>query len=419
MTHKPSRVAGRRSGFVGPLALAAACSLTISRALAAVDFNPFATLDVAHNSNVFARPADDPPFADTGNRRLGDTIAQYLAGATADFAWQAQKLSLTAQGSRFQFDRFDQLNHYESKWGGNFDWRAATMVDGNLSYSQNRAMGPLADTLSEQLEIQTERLGSGTVRVLITPRWRFDLKSLWHELESPLPSYPEFGFKEARASGTLNYVGIDKLTAGLRGEYLDGAFHHIVGATSYRQSTAELVASYAVTDFSSFDAEAGYTRRRSTLVNPDDALLPGLSAAGLAGTDTTFTGSLGFRRQLSVKTNVGLRVFREIDSYVAGANSEVGTGGEANVKWEPDVKLALTARYRFTRQQIQGAVAISDFAARSDTARHAEIGLEYHARRWLTFRPYALYDERTSNFHDANFSATVVGIDFTAQLHSL
>jgi hypothetical protein len=43
--------------------------------------------------------------------------------------------------------------------------------------------------------------------------------------------------------------------------------------------------------------------------------------------------------------------------------------------------------------------------------------VEYHALRWLTLRPYALRDTRSSNFHGANFNATVYGIDFTAQLH--
>jgi hypothetical protein len=118
-----------------------------------------------------------------------------------------------------------------------------------------------------------------------------------------------------------------------------------------------------------------------------------------------------------VKTSATLRIFREVDSYVAGANSEIGTGGELGVKWDPDLKVSVTARYRMSTQSIQGGVAISDFNTRSDRVKHAELGVDYQALYWLTIRPYAMRDIRTSNFHDANFNSTVVGIDFTAQLH--
>ena len=394
------------AGFLGP------------SARAAVDFRPLATIDVSHNSNVFARPSDQPPFAGTGNTALGDTITQYLVGATAEFSWLREKLSLTAQGSRFDYNRFDQLNHYDSSFGGTLDWRLGTIIDGDVEYRQSRLMGPTADTLADQLEIQTEKQGTATARILITPRWRFDVKPAWHDLESPLPAFPQFGFKETRVTGTLNYVGIDKLTAGLRWDYLDGSFHHIVAATKYRQTTTELVANYAVTNFSSFDAEAGFTRRNNSLVNPQDAVALGLAAAP-EGTNSAFTGALGFRRQFSSKTSASVRILREIDSYVAGANPAVSTGGEVTLKWEPDFRFSFVARYSLDRQAIQGAVATSDFTTRSDTARHAELAVEYHALYWLTFRPYALYDKRTSSFHDANYAATVAGIQFRAQLQPL
>jgi hypothetical protein len=403
--------------WVTALALVGAGLLGPS-ARAAVDVRPLATVDVYHNSNVFARPADQPPFPETGNTGLGDTITQYLVGATAEFSWAREKLLLTAQGARFNYNRFGELNHYESRFGGTLDWRLGTILDGDVGYTQNRLMGPLADTLSDQLEIQTEKQGTATVRILLTPRWRFDVKPAWHDLESPLAAFPQFGFKETRVSGTLNYVGINKLTTGLREDYLEGSFHDIVAATKYHQTTTELVANYAVTNFSSFDAEAGFTRRNNSLVNPQDAVALGPAAAP-EGTNTAFTGSLGFRRQFSSKTSVSVRVLRAIDSYVAGANPAVSTAGEATMKWEPDFRFSFVARYRLAREAIQGALATSDFTTRSDTARHAELAVEYHALHWLTFRPYTLYDKRTSNFHNANYTATVVGIEFTARLEPL
>src|SRR5260370_9678437 len=137
----------------------------------------------------------------------------------------------------------------------------------------------------------------------------------------------EFGFKEGGISGSLNYLGIRKLTAGLREDFLTGAYHHIVAATKYHQYTTELTANYAITGFSSFEGQLGYTQRHNTLVNSADALAPGVGTGGVVGTTSGLTGALGFRRQLSVKTSVSLRVFRAVNSYVAGATSYIGTAG--------------------------------------------------------------------------------------------
>jgi hypothetical protein len=381
---------------------------------AAVKFSPLATVSVSHNSNVFARPADEPPFAGTGNTELGDTIARYLARATAEFDWGLNRLSVNGQAEHFQYNRFSQLNHNETKFGGAFDWHLGGAIDGTLEYSQRRAMASLADTFAEQLEIQTDKVFTGTFRFLVTPRWRIDLQPTWHEFDSPLPQYPDFGDKESGLAASLNYLGIQKLTAGLRLQYLDGRYHGIIAATKYHEVTAQLTANYAISGFSSFDGQLGYTKRQNSFVNSDDAIQ---NPNNLQGNTTGLTGSLGFRRTLSVKTSVGARVFREIASYVAGANSEISTGGEADLKWEPDVKFTVVLRYRMATQAIEGEVAISQFAGRTDHIKDAEIDLEYHAAKWLTLRPYFLRDTRNSNFHDANFNSSVVGLDLTAHLN--
>lgn len=399
--------------MLGVALVALALTYPCARVQAAVKLSPLGTVSVSHNSNVFARPPDEPPFASTGNTQLGDTITRYLAKAVGDFDWGLNRLALNAQAERFQFNRFTQLNHNETKFGGEFDWHLGGTIDGSLEYSQRRAMASLADTFAEQLEIQTDKMASGTFRFMVTPRWRIDLQPTWHEFDSPLPQYPNFGDKDTGVAASLNYLGIQKLTAGLRLEYLDGRYHGIVAATKYHQTTGQLTLNYAISGFSSFDGQLGYTKRANSYVNSADA---NLDPNNLLGNTTGLTGSLGARRILSVKTSVGLRLFREIASYVAGANSEVSTGGEVNLKWEPDVKFTVVARYLMATQTIEGALAISRFAGRTDRIHGAELDLEYHALKWLTLRPYFLRNTRSSNFHEANFNSSVVGVDLTAHL---
>jgi hypothetical protein len=407
----------RRLGVRGRLVLAAACALAGSPgAWALTDFSPYATVGVEHNSNVFARSPTDPPFAATGNTQLADTLFRYLGGGDLDLAWERDRLRLNAEAQHFNYSHFSALDHTEYKFSGDFDWHLGPVVDGSLVYKQSHIMSPLQDTLSDQLELQTDKTGTATVRVLITPEWRFDAAPTWHQLDTPLPQYPQFGLHETGAAASLNYLGINKLTAGLRGEYTDGSYGHILGATNYRQSTEQLTADYKLTGFSSFDGQLGFTQRNSSLVNPADAALIGGGGVGFVGRTTAFTGSLGFTRQLSVKTAVNLRVFREISSYTAGANSEIGTGGEAGITWSPDVKFTFSLHYRQETQSIQGALVIDNGVGnRVDHLRTGEFYVKYHFTQWLTLRPYVTRDDRGSNVQNASYNATLVGVDLTAR----
>jgi hypothetical protein len=384
-------------------------------AAAVVTYNPFATIDVQHSSNVFSLPDKQVLFPGS---HFEDTITHYIAGGTAEFAWGHDTLALNAQGGRYQYAQNDQLSHYESKFGALLDWRLNPVVSGQFAFEQGRTMSAPGDTLAQQLEIQTDRTLSGTVKILLTPRWRFDLSPQLHILDSPLPLYPDFGYRESSYAAALLYLGIQKLTVGVRGSYLEGNFFHIVDATRYNQKTAELTSNYAVTKFSSFDLQLGYTWRGASLLNSADAADVGGGPAGTTGNTKAFTGSLGLSRRLTVKTGLNLRVFREVDSYAAGANPDIGTGGEVSLKWDPDFRFSVGLRYRLVHESIQGKLAIADdFAGRSDKINEGELSIKYQALRWLSVRPYAMRFSRSSNLHRASYNNTVVGIDFSAQLH--
>ena len=391
-----------------------ACLCGPRQAYAVAYFNPFATINVEHSSNIFSLP--DKEALGPG-ASYEDTITRYIVGSTADFDWGLDKLTLNAQGSRYQYADNTELSHFESKFGGLLEWRLSPIFSGRFDYSQGRTLSAPGDTLSQQLQIQTDRIAQAAFRLLITPRWRFDLEPEWHQLDSPLPQYPEFGYRESSAAASILYLGINKLTAGVRAAYLDGSFHHIVDATKYNQKTAELTSNYAVTGLTTFDMHIGYTWRNASLENPADAMDFGGGTVGALGNTKAFTGALGFSRHLSVKTGINFKVFREVDSYAAGANPDISTGVEGALKWDPDFRFSFGLRYRYARQSIQGTQIISDFTDRADRLNEAELSVKYAIFRWLSVRPYGSRYTRSSNLARASYNATVVGIDLTAQLH--
>jgi hypothetical protein len=411
---RPARVHFARA--VGSCA-AIACFAGAPAARAATEFNPYASIDFQHNSNVFAVAGDEPLSAGRASR--ADNFAHYLAGAVADVKWGSDILALNIEGGRYAYQRDTVLNHYDFKFGGTFDWRLNPVMSGELAYEQARIMTPTAQTLAQQLELQTDKNANGTFRFLLTPRWRLDLHPIWHTLDSPLPAYPDFGYKETTGQATINYLGIQKLTAGLRGEYVDGSFHHIIAATKYTQKTAGLTANYAVTGFSSFDMQAGYTWRNSSLVNPAEADAVQVAQTGLLGSTKAFTGSLGATRRFTVKTSVDLKVFREVGSYVASANPEISTGAEAALSWKPDVRFGFLLRYRLAKEVINGPQFTlgQNLTNRDDRTNDVQGSLTYQAAKWWSLRAYTEYQRRTSNLQQANFNTTLFGITATVQLN--
>jgi len=389
--------------------------LAVRPAAAVTDITPYATVAWERNSNVFEVPSGAPPFAASGNTELGDSLLRYTAGIVGAFSFGPDKLSLSAQGEHFDYDRFNELNHNEYKFGGQFDWHLGPIVDGMLGYSQSHTMEAFADTLSTQLLMQTDKLANAKLRVLITPEWRFDVLPSWHDLLMPQELYPDFGLREKSVGASINYLGISKLTAGLLVEYTDGNFHDIVAATRYHQTTAALTSDYAVTGLSSFHGELGYTVRDSSLINPAEAASAG-GAGGQVGRTGAVSGALSYRRTLSEKTIIEFRVQREVDSYVAGANPEIGTGGQLSLLWKPDFRFEVSLHGMLEQQSIEGQGVIANFSGRVDHVRSAGLDIKYHAFSWLTLRPYASHEQRTSNFAEANYTVNVFGIDLTARL---
>jgi len=389
----------------------------MGNAHASTDVSPYLSVDFQHNSNVFAAGNDVPLIAGRDSR--ADSFAHYLAGAVADLKWGADTLALNVEGGKYNYIKNTILDHYEIKFGSLLDWQLTPILSGDLGYEQGRTRTPPADALVQDLELQTDRSAHATVKILLSPRWRLDLHPIWHSLDTPIVGYPEFGYRETTAAVRINYLGIQKLTAGLRGEYVDGSYHNVIAATKYTQKTAGVASNYAITGFSSFDMQAGYTWRNSSLVNPADADLPQVSQTGLLGDTKTFTGAMGLTRRFSVKTAMALKVYREVGSYVASANPTVNTGAELSANWRPDAKLALQLAYRYEKQQISGPQITIDENVdnRDDHSHDIQGSLTYQATRWLAFRPYAEYQSRKSTLQQANYDTLLFGITVTARLN--
>jgi hypothetical protein len=429
------RVPGVRPAIVVPCALrrlgtaAAMLSLAASAQPAAAagpvetasTFSPYATVSYQHDSNVFTIPGIDPTYAAAGITQLGDSIIDYEAGVDSLLNLGADSLTLDGQATRAQYDRYSFLDQTDYKFHGDYAWHMGSIVDGTVSYLQSRYMAAFTDTLATSLLLDTERTALVAVRVLVTPEWRLDLTPEEHWLDTPVPGFGGFGLRENIGVAGLDYLGFGRLTAGLQFTYDSGRYTGIEDATRYDQRSEDLTASYRVGAFSTFKAEAGYTTRDSE-ANPADSIAapPGspifTGYAGMVGTTSAATGALTYQREITGKTSASLVLFRRVDSYSAGANPEIGTGGALGVAWKADAKITVNLAYNLEEEQIKGGLIVIDASNRTDRTQTAQLAIRYQALSWLTIRPYANWQRATSTFTLGNYSATIVGVDVTARL---
>ena len=388
-----------------PFALAAGAWSHHAAADASV--TPFADAQVEHNSNVFG--ADVNSAFNVGS--TASMVSKVTAGAEGQVNWGPGDFDVDLKGQRFLYDAFSQLNHYEYDTKAALNWRFGSVVDAQVSYSQSSALEQFADILTIDPELNRTRVSAARVRVLVMPQWRVDLTPRLTEDDMPLPQFPRFRLRETEGSASLNYLGISNLTAGLLFDYAHGAYSGIDAATRYNSRSAELTAEYKVGGRTSLSGDLGYTSR-SDAVNPAGFVTPGavVNAAGLNGTTSSFTGKISLTQQLTSKTSLSLTLFRDVASYAAGANAEVGQGGSFDLKWSPDFRFTIMLSGRYEHDAVQGSVLLAGTDTRTDTLKSGGLDVGYHLTNAFSVHVFANYNSRNSTLDFAQYSATEYGL---------
>jgi hypothetical protein len=104
-----------------------------------------------------------------------------------------------------------------------------------------------------------------------------------------------------------------------------------------------------------------------------------------------------------------------INSYIANVSSEIDSLVGMNVKWQATYKTAVLAGYSWTYRELPGQGNAPPGSERIDRLNYASVKVEYEPFWWLSIKPYANLQTRSSNYAGANFNATVYGVYFAFQ----
>jgi hypothetical protein len=366
-------------------------------------FLPYAGVQYEHNSNVFALPNSAAAIAaNNGDPTLGDSDIKTVAGFEEDYLWDRQRLYATAEGRYIEYDHFGNLSHYEYLAKLGLDWKLFSMLDGTFLGSQERVMAAFAnrDTQTE-LAIDTDRHAIGKFNFQLAPEWRLETSVDYHNLDSPVQDFPDYGLTETIGHAAVKYLGFSNLSYGFSADYSEGRYRNAPLAGSYVQTVLDFTMTYAASGLSSFNGAVGHTQR----------------AQGLdQGNISAVTGELGYTRRLSGKTSIHIDYSRAANSYIGAGGSELDSTVNATLNYQPTFKTGIVLGFQevwsdFVGQTIPG----SDVIGRKDRSPGASFKLNYQALRWLLIQPYVNYQRRNSNEEFFSYSGTVIGIQILAK----
>ncbi len=366
-------------------------------AFAQANVTPYAAVGMEHNSNVFNLSI---PAGQSGDA-YADTVMEGRVGLDGDYLLDRQTLYARVEARRFEYNQFKTTNHSESLLNAGLKWKLGHLLDGDIDYKYEKRMVPFIDLLGPTpLLLETQNVASGTANLTITPEWRLAVRAKDNNLDSPRPSAPQLTLHETSVGAGLLYGGLANLSAGFDTVYINGTFRNDPGvlSPSYHQLTEGLTANYTIAAHTQFKGLIGYTRR-------SDAIGGGTSAV---------TGSLEYLRNLTGKTTLNLKLSRAVDSYVTTSGNVIDTSAAVGVSWQATPKITAKAGYDWTQYAFSSSAQLAN-ASRTDHFQQAKLDVNYQALRWLSFRAYAHRQTRSSNQGEAQFNATIYGIEFVAR----
>ena len=363
---------------------------------------PYAAEDIEHNSNIFDLPRGDTAPVGHNGPTFGDTSFETRAGIDGTYMLDRQKFFGTAEFRRFEYDNFTLLDHNELLFDGGLNWKVGREFDGLVDYRHEQRMVPYLDLASyTQLVLETDNVATATFNVNVAPEWRLETRAKDHQLNSPRIDIPGLSLHDDAIREGLRYLGVSNLSAGAEAEYTERRYTDDPTAATpdFHQESLALAANYIVSGYTNFAGNAGYTRR----FDPTHQNFSG------------GTGSLAYVHSVTGKTAISLQLSRAINSYISTAGNEIDTTAFAVVTWQATYKLAVKLGGGYTLSKYPQIPESTVLFTRVDHFELATAEVQYQLRRWLTLRPYAQYQTRSSNQSVFAFNATQVGFELIAK----
>jgi len=187
--------------------------------------NPYASLGVAHDSNLFRLPDPLPPGLGPRDG-LADQYATLAGGFSTDVDFSQQQLAIAGQIYHNSYNTYDELDYT----GGNalavWKWAAGNRLAGNLGYEYDRNLRSFVNRNAISAEtardIRTENALFADADIEFIRDWRLNLRGNWADIEFSETS--ALDLERFTGGIAVNYLSRAKNILGLDAELTQGKY---------------------------------------------------------------------------------------------------------------------------------------------------------------------------------------------------
>ena len=322
------------------LALLVACLLALPATATPNDaLQLYGSAAYGHDDNLLRAPEGGSV---SGGAR-SDRWWQRQAGLLFDKTYSRQRISLVAKLSKYNFDRFRQLDYDGKDVQASWFWQLGNRLQGKAGMLQDQGLASYMDLQSDQRNLRHHRARFADGAWRFHPSWQARAS-----LRRDTYSYELFAQRsndrtEDAAEIELGYLPVSGSTVGLVARRIEGRYPYPLdiglnlAGNGFTQDELKVRVLWLATGSTTVDALVGYTRR-------DQPSYGSGRASGLMGRiDTTY--------QPRGKVTYSAAVWRDFAPLESTSVSyTLNNGLSVGARWDATAKITIDANAAYVRR---------------------------------------------------------------------
>jgi len=320
----------------------------------------------------------------------GDRWWQREAGLLFDKSYSRQRISLVAKLSRYNFDRFRQLDYDGKDLQATWFWQLGSRLQGKAGMLQERVLASYTDLQSEQRNLRNRRARFVDGAWRFHPSWQARASVRRDTYDYELFAQRFNNRTEDTTAIELDYLPASGSTVGLVARRIEGRYFYSRGIDpssgddGFTQDELGIRVRWLATGSTNVDALVGYTRRDQPAFG--------------SGTASSLTGRIQASYQPRGKVTYSAAAWRDFAplestdvSYTLNDGASLGARWDATAKIRVDASAAYVRRNYVIREGSSGPEGSRDaIRARSLSATwspkptlQVKVMFAHEARTWV------------------------------------
>jgi exopolysaccharide biosynthesis operon protein EpsL len=313
---------------------------------------------------------------------------QREAGLLFDKTYSRQRISLVAKLSRYDFDRFKQLDYNGKDLQATWFWQLGNRLQGKAGMLQEQTLASYTDLQSDQRNLRHRRARFAEGAWHFHPSWQVRAGLRRDTYNYELSAQRVNDRTEDAAEIELGYLPASGSTVGLVARRIEGRFPYPRGigpaasGDGFTQDELKARVLWLATGSTSVDALIGYTRR-------DQAPHGFGRASGLMG-------RIHATYQPRGKVTYNAAVWRDFEPLEStDVSYTLNNGASVGARWDATAKIRIDANAARVRRQYAVGADIAGLGSVRDATRTRSLSATWSPKPTLQVKAMLAHEARS------------------------